>query len=47
MDPTGQACAWCAHVVPDTFIYEMVAVGSGDVLRWFRDTFAGPCPARR
>ncbi|MEI6230391.1 MAG: FGGY family carbohydrate kinase [Actinomycetes bacterium] len=32
------------HVVPDRYLHEMVVVGSGTTLRWFRDTFGYGTP---
>lgn len=39
VDPRGRLCL-ARHVVPDLHIYEMVAVGSGTMLRWFREAIA-------
>jgi xylulokinase len=39
-DPRQLMCL-VPHVIPDSFMYELVAVGAGSSLRWFRDTFAG------
>lgn len=39
VDPRGRLCV-ARHVVPDRYIYEMVAVGSGTMLRWFREAIA-------
>jgi xylulokinase len=39
-DPTGRTCI-ARHVVPGEFIYKMVAVGSGTMLRWFRESLGG------
>lgn len=41
VDPTGRLCI-ARHVVPGTFIYEAVAIGTGTMLRWLRDTLAAP-----
>lgn len=38
-DSRGRLCV-ARHVVPDLHIYEMVAVGSGTMLRWFRESLA-------
>jgi xylulokinase len=32
------------HVAPDRYLHEMVVVGSGTTLRWFRDAFGGGVP---
>lgn len=40
VDRAGQMCI-ARHVVPDSFIYEMIAVGSGTMLRWFRESLGG------
>jgi len=37
-DPTG-LIGLMPHVVPDAYLHEMVVVGSGTTLRWFRETF--------
>lgn len=37
-DPTG-LIGLMPHVVPDRYLHEMVVVGSGTTLRWFRDAF--------
>lgn len=37
-DPTG-LIGLMPHVVPDTYLHEMVIVGSGTTLRWFREAF--------
>ena len=42
-DPTG-LIGLMPHVVPNTYLHEMVAVGSGTTLRWFRDTFGNDEP---
>ncbi|MBO4269502.1 xylulokinase [Microbispora triticiradicis] len=39
-DPTG-IVGLMPHVVPDRYLHEMVAVGSGTTLRWLRSTFGG------
>ena len=39
VDPRGRLCV-ARHVVPDRYVYEMVAVGSGTMLRWFREAIA-------
>ena len=38
-DPRGRLCI-SRHVVPNEHLYEMVAVGSGTTLRWFREAMA-------
>jgi sugar (pentulose or hexulose) kinase len=38
-DPRGRLCI-SRHVVPDQHLYEMVAVGSGTTLSWFREALA-------
>ena len=40
VDTTGRMCI-ARHVVPGAFIYEMIAVGSGTMLRWFRESLGG------
>ena len=40
VDTSGRLCI-ARHVVPDAFIYEMIAVGSGTMLRWFRESLGG------
>jgi xylulokinase len=37
-DPTG-LIGLMPHVIPDRYLHEMVIVGSGTTLRWFRDAF--------
>jgi xylulokinase len=32
------------HVVPNAYLHEMVAVGTGTTLRWFREAFGGALP---
>ncbi|MDQ8706103.1 FGGY family carbohydrate kinase [Streptomyces sp. LHD-70] len=39
-DPTGLT-GLMPHVVPDCYLHEMVAVGSGTTLRWLRGAFGG------
>jgi xylulokinase len=40
VDATGRMCI-ARHVVADAYIYEMIAVGSGTMLRWFRESLGG------
>jgi xylulokinase len=39
-DQSGRMCL-ARHVVPDRYLYEMTALGTGTALRWFRESFAG------
>lgn len=39
-DPTG-LMGLMPHVVPGQYLHEMVVVGSGTTLRWFREAFGG------
>ncbi len=41
VDATGRLCI-ARHVVPDSFIYEAVGVGTGTMLRWIRELLAQP-----
>ena len=43
LDPTG-LIGMMPHVVPDRYLHEMVVVGSGTTLRWFRDAFGDRRP---
>lgn len=40
VDMTGRVCI-ARHVVPGHFIYELIAVGSGTMLKWFRGILSG------
>lgn len=42
-DPTGRI-GLMPHVVPDSYLHEIVAVGSGTTLRWFREAFGNNAP---
>ncbi|MPY55871.1 xylulokinase [Streptomyces spongiae] len=43
LDPTGML-GLMPHVVPDRYLHEMVAVGSGTTLRWLRGAFGANAP---
>jgi xylulokinase len=42
-DPTG-LIGLMPHVVPNAYLHEMVAVGTGTTLRWFREAFGDALP---